>query len=197
MVIPIATGLCLLAEPLVAAWVGPDFAGSVPVIYLLAITVAIRVGNSTATTVLKGAGQHRLLATVNLVMAVANLVFSIVLVRRMGLVGVALGTLIALTTGSILVLFPAACRRVQLPVREALAQAVWPPLWPAIVMIAFLAITRNLASPNLAAIALQAITAGLLYLAVFLMLAITRAERQWYIAKARQLLRRSHAAAAA
>ena len=196
MVIPIATGLCLLAEPLVAAWVGPDFAGSVPVIYILAVAVAIRVGNSTATTVLKGAGQHRLLATMNLVMAFANLALSIVLVRRLGLAGVALGTLIALATGSIAVLFPAACRRVQLPVREALAQAVWPPLWPAIVMVAFLAITRNFANSNLAMIALQAITAGLLYLAVFLMLAITREERQWYIAKARRLLRGAHTAAA-
>lgn len=196
MVIPIATGLCLLAEPLVAAWVGRDFAGSVPVIYILAITVVIRVGNSTATTLLKGAGHHRLLAISNLSMALANLAISIVLVRRMGLVGVAFGTLIALGTVSIFVLFPAACRRVQLTVREAIAAAVWPPLWPAIVMAAFLALTRNLVSVNIAAIALQAIIAGLLYLVVFLVLAISSEERQWYITKAKRLVKRPRAAAA-
>ena len=197
MVVPIATGLSLLAEPLVLAWVGPDFAGSVPIIHILTIAVAIRVGNSTATTLLKGAGQHRLLATSNLLIAGANLAMSIVLVRHLGLIGVALGTLIAVGSVSIFVLFPAACRRVQLSTREALKTAIFPPLWPLVVMASFLAITRNVISVNLPAIALQAITAGLIYLAVFLMLAIDREERQWYFAKVRELLKRASAAAAA
>ena len=146
MVVPIATGLSLLAEPLVLAWVGPDFAGSVPIIHILTIAVAIRVGNSTATTLLKGSGQHRLLATSNLLIAGANLAMSIVLVRHLGLIGVALGTLIAVASVSIFVLFPAACRRVKLSTREALKTAILPPLWPLVVMASFLAITRNVIS---------------------------------------------------
>ena len=197
MVLPIATGLVLLAEPLVMAWVGPDFAGSIPIIYILAAVVAIRVGNSTATTLLKGSGQHKLLATSNLVIAIANVAISIALVRQLGLIGVALGTLIAIASVSIFVLFPAACRRVQLSIPEALKTAVLPSIWPLVVMAAFLAVTRNLASANLLAIAVQAITAGLIYLAVFLMFAIASEERQWYIAKIRDLLRRASAAAAA
>jgi hypothetical protein len=63
-------------------------------------------------------------------------------------------------------------------------------------MAAFLAITRNFMSVSLAAVALQAITGGLLYLAVFLMLAISREERQWYISKAKRLIRRPRAAVA-
>jgi O-antigen/teichoic acid export membrane protein len=195
MVIPIATGLSLLAEPLVLAWVGPDFPGSVPIIHILAIAVAIRVGNSTATTLLKGSGQHRLLAMSNLLIAIANLALSVALIRRMGLIGVALGTLIPLAAVSIFVLFPAACRRVELGLPEALKTAIFPALWPAVAMALFLAITRNVASTNLAAIALQAITGGLIYLAVFLMLAIDREERQWYINKTRQLLKRQSATA--
>lgn len=193
MVIPLATGLSLLAEPLVMAWVGPDFAGSVPVIYILAAAVSIRVGNSTATTLLKGSGQHRLLAGSNLLIALANIALSIALVRRLGLVGVALGTLVALLVVSSLVLFPAACRRVRLSIREALTAAVWPALWPAIVMASFLAITRNFLNVNLAAIALQAVIAGLIYLAIFFTLAIGHDERQWYTTKLRELLKRTSA----
>lgn len=197
MVVPIATGLSLLAEPLVSAWVGPESAGSVPIIHVLAVAVAIRVGNSTATTLLKGSGQHRLLALSNLVIAGANLALSICLVRRFGLIGVALGTLIAVGSVSIFVLFPAACRRVQLSTREALKSAIFPSIWPFVVMASFLAVTRNFFPVNLAAIALQAITAGLIYLAVFLMVAIDREDRQWYVAKVRDLLKRATAAAAA
>ena len=195
MVIPIATGLCLLAGPLVMAWVGPEFVGSIPIIYVLAIAVAIRVGNSSATTLLKGSGRHRLLATSNLVIAVANLGLSVALIRPLGLIGVALGTLIALAIVSVLVLFPAACRRVKLSTTEALKTAILPALWPALFMASFLAITRNVAGPSLAAIALQSITAGLIYLAVFMMFAIDREERQWYISKARQLVKRQNAVA--
>ena len=197
MVVPIATGLSLLAGPLVSAWVGPDFAASVPVIYVLALVVVIRVGNSTATTLLKGSGQHKLLATSNLVIAVANLAISIVLVRTLGLIGVALGTLIAIAAVSIFVLFPAACRRVNLSIRDAVKTAVFPSLWPLVVMASFLVITRSIASANLVAIAVQSITGGLIYLTVFLMLAIDSEERQWYVAKVRDLVKRATVAAAA
>lgn len=197
MVIPIATGLSLLAEPLVLAWVGPDFIGSVPVIQILAIVVATRVGNSTATTLLKGSGHHKLLAMSNLAIAILNLVLSLALVRQMGLIGVALGTLIPMAFVSVFVLFPAACRRVELGMGDALRTAIFPALWPAVVMGIFLAITRNIAGINLAAIALQAIAAGAIYLGFFLMLAIDRNERQWYLNKARQLWRRQNVPAAA
>jgi O-antigen/teichoic acid export membrane protein len=195
MVIPVVTGLSLLAEPLVMAWVGPEFSGSIAVIYILAMAVAIRVGNSTATTLLKGAGRHRLLAISNVLVAILNIGFSIALVRRMGLAGVALGTLMALAIVSSLVLFPAACRRVQMNKREALRIGVFPALWPAVVMAAFLAITRTVLSGNLVAIALQAIVGGFIYLGVFLMLAIGRDEREWYLTKAKRLLNRPRVAA--
>ena len=197
MVIPVATGLVLLAEPLVSAWVGPSFAGSVPIIYILAAAVIIRVGNCTATTVLKGAGHHRLLAVANISMAVANLVLSIVLVRRFGLIGVAIGTLIPLAVVSIFVLFPAACRRVDLSLTKAMTQAVWPALWPVVPMALLLGLTRNLVGANLSLILAQAVGAGALYALVFLWLAIGREERMWYFDKIKRILGGRRAAVAA
>jgi hypothetical protein len=49
----------MLAAPLIHAWVGPRFDESVLVAQILVFVVAIRVGNATATTLLKGAGEHR------------------------------------------------------------------------------------------------------------------------------------------
>jgi O-antigen/teichoic acid export membrane protein len=196
MVIPIAVALGLLADPLVLAWVGREFADSVPVIYILAAAVIIRVGNSMATTLLKGAGRHSLLAGANLLMALANLGLSIALVGRYGLIGVAMGTLIPLAIVSIFVLFPAACRRVELPISDAVSQGVWPPVWPIIPVALLLLLTRNLIGASLPAVALQAATAGSLYAAIFLWLAISRDERGWYFGKIKQLVRRPRAAVA-
>ena len=197
MVIPVATGLVLLAEPLVLAWVGPSFAGSVPVIYILAAAVTIRVGNCTATTLLKGAGHHRLLALSNILMAVANLALSIALVRKFGLIGVAVGTLIPLAVVSIFVLFPAACRRVDLSLTKAMTQAIWPALWPVIPMALLLALTRNLVGASLSFILIQSVGAGALYALVFLWLAVGRQERMWYFDKIKRILGGRRAAVAA
>jgi len=197
MVIPIAVALALLAEPLVLAWVGRDFAASIPVIYILAAAVIIRVGNSTATTLLKGAGRHGLLAGANLLMALANLALSVALVGGYGLIGVAIGTLIPLAVISVLVLFPAACRRVEIPIFEAARQGVWPSVWPIIPVALLLLITRTLVGASLAAVAAQAVLAGSLYTVIFLRLAVGRDERQWYFSKIRQLVRRPRAAVAA
>jgi O-antigen/teichoic acid export membrane protein len=190
MVIPVVTVLCLLAHPLVMGWVGPSFSGSVPIIYILAAAVLFRVGAATSTTTLKGAGRHRLLALSHVTIAITNLVLSVMLVRFLGLVGVALGTMIPLGLVTILVLFPAACRRVDLPINQALRKAVWPAVWPAGSIVVYLMITRSFAGGGLIFVAGQAITAGFIYLAIFMWLATDRDERQWYLSKVKLLLPR-------
>jgi len=188
MVLPIATCLALLAEPLVLLWVGPQFSASVPIIHILAAVVTFRVGNATATTLLKGAGHHRLLAVSNLGIGVANLGLSVLLVRKYGLEGVAVGTLIPLSLVSILVLFPAACRRANIPLRSAIAKGVWPAVWPAICMAVFLVLSRRFLAHGFISVAVQSMSAGLIYAILFLSLAIGRTERDWYLTKIRQVV---------
>ena len=189
MVTPAVAGLCLLAQPVVMAWVGADFVASVPIVYVLAGVVLFRVGAATATTTLKGAGRHRLLAMSNVTIGVANLALSVGLVGALGLVGVALGTLIPLAAVSIFVIFPAACRRVGLPLSEALRGAIWPAIWPAVLMVIFLLLTRTFVATSLLSIIMQALIAVLIYVAIFLWLATAREEREWYFSKVLQLLR--------
>ena len=188
MVVPLATGLALLARPVVYTWVGADFAGSVTIIQVLSIAVAIRVGNATSSMILKGSGEHRLLAVANIVMAISNLILSLLLVQWYGLVGVAVGTLIPLVTVALLVVFPAACRRVQLKRSEVIRKAVWPAIWPAVVMAGFLLITRNVFETGWAWLSVQVASAGTIYAGLFLRFAINDSERDWYFAHIRRLI---------
>lgn len=188
MVIPLATGMALLSGPLVMAWVGPDFAGSVPIIHILSIAVALRVGNATSSMILKGSGRHRLLASSNITMAASNLVLSVLLVRRSGLVGVAMGTLIPLVVISLLVVFPAACRLVKIRRLDIFRESVWPATWPGIIMAVFLLFTRKVFPPSWPWLFLQAASAITIYASIFLAFAISHTERKWYFAKAREIL---------
>jgi hypothetical protein len=104
--------------------------------------------------------------------------------------GVALGTLIPVTIVSTVVLFPAGCRRVQLPLGRAFSRAVWPATWPAAVMTAFVLATRAWVPPTLVAVAAEMATACLVYAVVFVAFAIDSTERRFYVSKIVELLRR-------
>ena len=200
MVVPIAAALVLLAGPLVHAWLGRKaaaMAGTIPVIQILALAVAIRVGNATGNTILKGAGEHRMLAFVNFGTGLANLVLSVVLIKPFGLAGVALGTLIPIAFTAFFVLYPASCRLVGVPVVHAVTHSVLPAVWPALVVGLVLAGTRLISSGTLLAVVAQALGGGVLYLALFVAFAISRRDRALYTTKLMELMGRRQMATAA
>ena len=182
-VVPLAMASALMARPLIGAWLGPSFGDSIAVLQLLALTVVIRVGNATATTVLKGAGRHQFVAGVNLAAGVANVALSIALIRPLGLVGVALGTLIPLCAAAVFVMFPAACRHVGLSLTAALKEAIWPAAWPAIVMAGYILLLRDVGDGSLVAVAATMLSAVVVYGAVFVFVALSASQRQHFVSK--------------
>jgi O-antigen/teichoic acid export membrane protein len=196
-VVPLAACLVLLARPLIEAWVGPRFEESIVVTQILIVVVAIRVGNATATTLLKGAGRHQLLAFSNAGAALANVALSLLWIRRYGLVGQAMGTLIPVAVTSIFILWPAACQRVGVNVGDAFRRAVWPTIWPLAVMAIVVVPLRDALPPRLIFVAAAAAVGTLCYAATFLALAVKKEERRTYIAKATELARSRRGVAAA
>ena len=176
----------MLADPLVHAWLGRNaekVAGCIPVIQILAVAVTFRVGNATGNTLLKGAGEHRLVAWVNLGTGLVNAVLSILLIGRFGLAGVAWGTLIPIAVSAVFILYPAACRRVGVPLARAWSSPSSPPCgrrssWPGCSSL-----TRHISSGTLLAVVLQAALGGVVYLALFFTVAIGKRDRADYIAK--------------
>jgi O-antigen/teichoic acid export membrane protein len=187
IVMPLSVGLILVARPLVTAWVGPEFSGSVIVLQLLLAAVILRVGSATAATILKGAGLHRLLAGVNMTAALCNIAISLAVAPVYGLPGVALGTVIPIFGSAVFVIFPVGCRRVRLPLWRGWSEAVWPAVWPAAPMALYLMIVRPLTPVSLLAIGAELATGVVLYFATFLFLGIRPSDRQFYLTKMARL----------
>ncbi|HXW08861.1 MAG TPA: oligosaccharide flippase family protein [Vicinamibacterales bacterium] len=185
-VLPVAGALALLAEPVVVGWTGPDFVASARLVEILAVVVILRVTAWTSGTVLQGAGHHRLLAISNLIAAAVNVGLSILLIRRFGLPGVALATAVPATVRAVTVTVPVACRRVGISIWRYAALAIWPALWPGLIVLAGLALVRHDATSLLTALGLGAVAGGI-YLALFLGIAIGRRDRHRYVGKLRSL----------
>ncbi|MGE3275505.1 MAG: oligosaccharide flippase family protein [Vicinamibacterales bacterium] len=189
MILPIGGTLILMAGPLVRAWVGSNFADSVLILQVLTLGVIARVGAATASTVLKGTDRHQLVAGTNVATAVVNLSLSVALIGPYGLTGVAVGTLVPVTLGSILVIFPTGCRQVDLPLVRAWREAVWPALWPVAVMTAFVLLLRPyVADGSLVVVGALMVASAAVYALTFMALAVTAAERRLFAERAQQLL---------
>lgn len=187
---PIAGALALLAEPVVLAWTGPEYRDAARIVEILMIVQVVRVGTATASTVLQGAGHHRLLALSNVVASAVNVGLSILLIRSFGLPGVAFATLLPVMVRATTVLIPVSCRRVGMSLGQFAAAALWPAMWPAVVVLGTLAAVRGGAATSLVYLAGCVAATAIAYGVLFLGVAIGRDDRRRYLGKLRSLARR-------
>jgi O-antigen/teichoic acid export membrane protein len=191
MVLPVGVALFALADQIIPVWVGtglPEMRGSSPVLQLLAVVTVIRVGAGTATTVLKGANRHQLLAGASVACGFAKVTLSVLLIQVLGLTGVAVGTLVPLALSTVFIVFPAACRRVELPLSALASRALLPALWPAAVVAVLYGMVPAAPTPRLAVVAVEAAFGVAAYAALFTGLAVGRRDRALYFSMARALV---------
>jgi O-antigen/teichoic acid export membrane protein len=186
-VLPVAGSLALLAHPVVIGWTGHEYEAAALILPILCMVVIVRVGTWTASTVLVGAGHHRLVAVSNLIAAAVNIGLSILLIHWFGLPGVAVATLIPVVLRGTTVILPMACRRVGLPLLRFLRSAIWPALWPAVLTLGGLVLLRDTASASLWAAVLKGAVVGAIYAVLFLGVAVGREDRLRYLGKLRMI----------
>ena len=190
-------GIAAVADVLIPAWVGPGFEGSVLAVQILAFVVVLRAWMAMPSTVLKGNDQHKYLAKIASVGAVANLLLSIPLVKSWGIPGVAVGTAVPVFISCAVFIFPRACRQVGLTLFSAYRAIVWPAVWPALVAITLLASTRHFVPMRLTFVLAHLAVGGLVYAALFFRFGLSRPERTWMTGAVAQLFRRRPDLAAA
>jgi len=94
--LPISIVLFLRGRTFIALWMGADY-GSISgrVLQILLLNQVLTVANLTSAGIVYGMAKHKPLARWALFEAVTNLLLSLLLVRRLGIYGVAWGTAIA------------------------------------------------------------------------------------------------------
>jgi O-antigen/teichoic acid export membrane protein len=128
IVFPICMTLVIMGRSIIEIWVGNRYITSYSVLVLLLAPRALYLAQSTSTKILLGMGRHRTLASVLLLEGAANLLLSLILVRPLGVLGVALGTAIPLTCTSIVFLPEHVCRLLRIPLGTFLSRCYRLPL---------------------------------------------------------------------
>jgi O-antigen/teichoic acid export membrane protein len=89
-------GACLIlyGRAFIVAWVGGAYVDSYTILVILVVAIYCDVAQHPSTSYLYGVAKHKLLAIITMIEGILNVVLSLLLVRELGLVGVALGVAI-------------------------------------------------------------------------------------------------------
>jgi O-antigen/teichoic acid export membrane protein len=128
--VPVGCTLVMLAKPILTAWVGAEFADHQDLVVVLTLAAVVDLSVWPAGAVLQGMARHRPLAPMALAAGIANLVISIVLVTRLGPLGVAIGTLIPAAFEVSVLVLPYTLRAVRMSVRRWMREVLVPVLGP-------------------------------------------------------------------
>jgi len=129
LILPITIMLIVLGKHVIRIWVGARYIPhSYPVLVVLIIPFTLMLMQAASGRVLFGVGKHQSLAKVTLLEGIANLILSIALVPRLGVVGDALGTAVPLSCTFLLFMPRHLKKQLGVPVSSFVRQAYSLPL---------------------------------------------------------------------
>jgi O-antigen/teichoic acid export membrane protein len=190
--LPIAVTFMLRGGSFIGLWMGPQYAElSGRVLFLLTPTLMLWAANNSAAGIVLGIGKHKAIVPALLAEGVGNLVLSLLWVRKMGILGVAIGTMIP-NLASSLFFWPWYVHRI-LGVRP-LSYAMNSWIRPGIAILPFAAITfvfeKLWPAPNVWVFFLQVGAALPVALVAFWFVCLTAVQRQLYSQKLTELMAR-------
>ena len=142
IIVPLCAALVILGKPIIESWVGAGYVSSYPILVLLIIPRTLYLAQSTSIRILLGMGKHRVLAAVLLLEGVMNVLLSLFLASRFGILGVAWGTAIPLACTSLFFLPGHLCRVLEISPWFFLDRAYRLPLTVSVFMAAELWLVR-------------------------------------------------------
>ncbi len=179
VIVSIGAILMLIAPFILTLWVGSEYAKAAPLVWVLIIAVAVDTSQWSAASVLQGMARHRPLAFMALASGLANLVLSIILVQWIGLIGVALGTLIPTSIECIGFVMPYAMRVIGVRAREAITEIILPAFIPVVPTILALALMLGVIPPvSWLALGAVVILAALVYVMGYMIIGAKEFEQQ-------------------
>jgi len=110
--------LIIFGKAFIERWVGSEYIASYPVLIILVIPFTFALMQSPSIQLMYGISKHKFFAISNTIEGVANLVLSLILVRKLGLIGVALGTAIPMGIIKLVVQPIYTCNIIKLNIRE-------------------------------------------------------------------------------
>ena len=178
----ISLSLIFWGRPFIIRWMGPEYADACWPLVILSLAVLLDVGQNPSITLLYATAKHRFYTYVNVAEGILNLAFSLALARPLGILGVALGTLIAAVLIRVVVQPLYMCRATGLPFGNYMRYLGDNLLRCGCVMGVAIAVSAWGLKPNYLSLVSSAICVTAIYAAGSWLFVFTRREREYLLA---------------
>jgi O-antigen/teichoic acid export membrane protein len=177
--LPVGGTLAILGKPILAAWVGDAYTGYSVLVWVLCGALMLDTMQWPAAMVMQGMSRHRIFGIVAIGTGLANILLSLALIPFLGLLGVALGTLVTAAIETTFVVLPYACRKLGIRPGRFFTVVLLPVVVPTLAMVLML-LTLRAATGSGGIVTLGALSGAsiLVYGAVFLLLPQSGPERK-------------------
>jgi O-antigen/teichoic acid export membrane protein len=170
-------GLIAWGKPFIVRWMGPAYLDAYPCLVALVIGMTTALWQAPSVSLLYAISKHKFLALSNTIEGVANLILSLVLVKKYGILGVALGTVFPMVISKLLIQPIYVCRVARLDYREYIQKAGKTILVAVGSLIIPFALSSKFAVPDYRMLLGVGLISLAFYLAVFVLVELSGEER--------------------
>ncbi len=163
-------GLIAWGRPFIERWMGPQYLDAYPCLVVLVLGCITDLGQAPTVTLLYGIAKHKFYSVFNTLEAVCNVLLSLLLVGRYGILGVAIGTFVPMAVMKILIQPVYACRVTKIPYRDYVKTISRTVFMVALALLLPAAVTARLAKPDylsLTGVGILSMAGFLLFLWIF------------------------------
>jgi len=173
--------LIIFGQAFIERWVGKEYLSSYPVLVVLLIPSIIASMQSPSVQLLYGISKHNFYAVSNAIEGVANFILSIVLVKKFGIIGVALGTAIPMTVVKLFIQPVYTCKLIKLSVYKYYFELIMPIILKSCaILFTFWFVSKNFIMPNYLHILFFAACEFILFTTIIFLTGLNNIERGYF-----------------
>jgi len=178
-------GLIAWGRPFILRWMGPAYLDAYPPLVALVTGYMFALWQVPSVHLLFGISRHRYFAAMNWIEGTANLALSIWLARKIGILGVAVGTLIPIAISKLLVQPAYVCHAAGFPFRKYVAMMGRTLAIVAAALAVPLMATLRFAAPDYKILFAVGAFSAACFIPVVFRFAFTTEERQvlWHVVR--------------
>ena len=179
-------GLIAFGSPFIERWMGTDYLDAYPCLVALSIGEFFRSFQRPNLNLLYAQAKQHIYALSTVAEAILNLILSIILVKKHGILGVAIGTMVASIIVNGVVFPTACCLAMRANFIRYWAAVLHGMATSAVLVVLPIILMNNFAAANYAVLVLMGVISGFLYIPPALVLGMTRNERMQIFAALRR-----------
>lgn len=169
-------GLIAWGKPFIHVWMGPAYLDAYPVLVVLTVGMIVMFSQAPSPQLLYGLAKHKYTALANSIEAIANLALSIILAKRYGMIGVALGTLIPMVLVKLFIQPVYVCHLANIPYGEYIQRFFKTVAAVAGSLVIPLLLTLKFAAPSYKVLFPIGIVSAILYVVPLWLFEFSQAE---------------------